>query len=119
MPFQEMTKSQARKKTTPAVFGIGVVEARDVGPVEGAGLEHRQDDQQGERHHGDHAEEGGEAGAEANPQVAGDEQGHQPDHGDDQHPDALRRAQAPERDPRSCPGARGTARRCSWRPGSC
>ena len=98
---------------------IGEVEARDVGPMEGAGLEDRQDDQQGDRHHGDDPEDGGEAGAEADPQVAGDEQNHQPDQGDDQHPDALRRAEAPERIHQLRPEAHGTARRCSWRPGSC
>ena len=36
MAFHEITKIQARKKMAPAVFGIGVVEARDVRPVEAA-----------------------------------------------------------------------------------
>ncbi len=90
MPFHEMTKSQARKKEMLAVFGSAKWKPGDVGPVEGARLEDRQHDQQGEWDHGDHAEEGGEAGAEADPEVAGDEQGHQPDHGDDQYADAHR-----------------------------
>ena len=75
----------------------GEMEAGHVGPVKGAGLERRQEDQQGKRHHGDHAEEGSEPGPETDPQVAGYEQDHEPDHGDGQHPDALRRAEAAER----------------------
>ena len=113
MAFHEITKIQARKKTVPERRRAGEVEARDVRPVEGGRLEDRQDDQQGQGHHGRHPENGGERRPEPDPEVAGDEQPDQPDEGDDEHAHGDGRAQRC-RAARSCGrGARGRARRCS------